>query len=259
MRNQYDGKDSRMRHKIIRLIRYLGTISVECVLNGCMNFLSHYYFERYNRNPELVVGCVLPDLIKNADKDINVLPHKYEQRFDGNPKLANIYRGWGRHVEADRYFHNAPFFYTHTHGLKLLLTPTVANTPIRPSFLSHIALELLLDHLLLRHQSVHESDFYGCLAAVDRDMVARFLTLCEVPDTTFFFTYFNSFMRAQYIGSYRHFDQITYAIINICRRLWDVQLPDEQRVLITAALADYATVLDEDFRSIFDDIEAHLS
>lgn len=224
-----------------------------------MNFLSHYYFERYNRNPELVMGCVLPDLIKNADKDINVLPHKHEHRFDGNPKLGDIYRGWTRHVETDRYFHNAPFFYTHTHALKLLLAPAVADTPIRPSFLSHIALELLLDHLLLHHQAVHESDFYECLAAADREMVARFLRLCDVPDPTFFFTYFNSFMRAQYIGNYRYFDQITYAIINICRRLWDVQLPVEQQVLMTEALAQYAVTLDADFRSIFDDIDAHLS
>src|SRR5690606_6292497 len=224
-----------------------------------MNFLSHYYFERYHRNPELVMGCVLPDLIKNADKDINVLPHKHEHRFDGNPRLRNLYRGWGRHVETDRYFHNAPFFYTHTHELKLRLAPAVADTPIRPSFLSHIALELLLDHLRLRHQAVHESDFYECLAAADRDTVARFLTLCGAQDTTFFFTYYNSFMRAQYVGSYRHFDQITYAVINICRRLWDVQLRSEQQELMTAALTQYATLLDKDFRSIFDDIEEHLS
>lgn len=224
-----------------------------------MNFLSHYYFERYSRNPELVVGCVLPDLIKNADRNINVLPHKYEHRFDGNPKLRDIYHGWTRHVETDRYFHNAPFFYSHTHELKLLLTPAVGGTPIRPSFISHIALELLLDHLLLHHQYVHESDFYEYLAGADRDMVARFLSLCDVPDTTFFFTYFNSFMRAQYIRSYRAFDEIMRAIINICRRLWDVRLHREQEEQMTTVLTQYAVLLDSDFRSVFDDIEAHLS
>lgn len=205
------------------------------------------------------MGCVLPDLIKNADKGINLLPHKYESLFDGNPKLSAIYRGWGRHVEADRHFHNAPFFYTHTHELKLLLAPMVADTPIRPSFLSHIALELLLDHLLLHHQAVHESDFYECLAAADRDTVARFLKLCDVPDTAFFFTYFNSFMRAQYIGSYRDFDQITYAVISVCRRLWDVQLSSGQRGRLTAALAQYATELEDGFQSIFDELQTHLS
>lgn len=224
-----------------------------------MNFLSHYYFERYSRNPELVMGSILPDLLRNADRDVNVLPHKYGHRFDGNPKLRDLYRGWARHVETDRYFHNAPFFYTHTHALKLVLAPAVAGTPVRPSFVSHIALELLLDHLLLHHQCVHESDFYERLAGTDRLAVARFLTLCDVQDTTFFFTYFNSFMRAQYVGSYRQFDQLTHAVINICRRLWVVRLSAEQQMQMTVALHQYSAVLDRSFRAIFDDIQSHLS
>ncbi len=224
-----------------------------------MNFLSHYYFERYSHNPELVLGSVLPDLIKNANKDVNVFPQRVEDRFLNHPKLSSIYEGWLRHVETDRYFHNAPFFYDHTHALKALLAPSVEGTAIRPSFLSHIALELLLDHLLLRHNWVHESDFYEYLAGVDRDTVDKFLRLCGIGETGFFFNYFNSFMRAQYIGSYREFDQITFAMINICRRLWDVNLTAEQKAQITQHIAEYAAVLDSDFNLIFEEIHAQLA
>ncbi|MFC3198701.1 hypothetical protein ACFOET_13855 [Parapedobacter deserti] len=223
-----------------------------------MNFLSHFYFERYSHNPELVLGSILPDLIKNADRDINVLPHKYEDRFITNPKLQSIYHGWMRHMETDRYFHNAPFFYNHTHDLKVLLAPAVVETPIRPSFLSHIALELLLDHLLLRHQLVQELDFYEHLAAADRDTVDRFLKRCEVEDTQFFFTYFDRFMSARYVGGYREFAQITEAMISICRRLWDVRLSGEQNAWVTAIIGDYAAKLDGSFHVIFDDIRLHL-
>lgn len=224
-----------------------------------MNFLSHYYFERHSHNPELVLGSVLPDLVKNAAKEINVWPHKYEDRFGGNPKLQHIYQGWMRHVETDRYFHNAPFFYDHTHGLKVLLAPLVAGTVIRPSFLSHIALELLLDHLLLVNNWVHESDFYEYLAAADREAVARFLHLSGVEDTAFFFTYFNSFMRARYVGSYREFDQVTSAMINICRRLWDVRLDMPQKQQITDVIAGYAGGLNREFQLIFEEISVRLS
>ncbi|WP_257666219.1 hypothetical protein [Parapedobacter tibetensis] len=223
-----------------------------------MNFLSHYYFERYSHDPELVLGSVLPDLIKNADRNINVLPHKYEDRFGNNPKLQSIYRGWVRHIEADRYFHNSTFFYSHTHELKAVLAPIVESTAIRPSFLSHIALELLLDHLLLHNNWVHESDFYEYLAAADRDMTDRFLKLCDVKDTLFFFTYFNSFMRAQYVGSYRTFDQITFAMINICRRLWVVELTAKQKEQITTAITAYVKELAGNFHHIFDEIRAQL-
>ncbi len=224
-----------------------------------MNFLSHYYFERYSHDPELVLGCVLPDLIKNADRNVNVLPQKYEDRFGNNPKLLSIYRGWIRHIETDRYFHNSAFFYEHTHQLKQLLAPLVENTAIRPSFLSHIALELLLDHLLLRHNWVQESDFYEYLAAADRDATDRFMRLCDVPQTTFFFTYFNSFMRAQYVGAYRHFDQITSAMISICRRLWEVQLSDRQHNQITEVLGNYTVTLNVSFPTIFEEVQSKLS
>ena len=224
-----------------------------------MNFLSHYYFERYSHHPELVLGCVLPDLIKNADRNVNVLPHKYEDRLLGNPKLQLIYQGWTRHIETDRLFHNSSFFYTHTHRLRTLLAPIVERTVIRPSFLSHIALELLLDHLLLHHNWVHESGFYERLAAADREVTDRFLKLCNVVDTGFFFTYFNSFIRAQYIVGYREFTQITKAMIGICRRLWPVHLDESQCQQITGVLRQYAGELNDAFPQIFEEIQPKLS
>lgn len=224
-----------------------------------MNFLSHYYFERYSHNPELVLGSILPDLTKNADRNINVLPQKYEDRFGNNPKIQSIYQGWMRHIETDRCFHSSSFFYNHTHRLRTLLAPIVESTLIRPSFLSHIALELLLDHLLLRHKWVHESDFYESLAAADRAVTDRFLKLCDVQDTTFFFTYFNSFMRAQYVASYREFGQITNAMIAICRRLWEVQLDRDQHNRVTEVVSAYAAELDTEFPLIFEEVQAKLS
>ncbi|GGC22683.1 hypothetical protein GCM10011386_13200 [Parapedobacter defluvii] len=224
-----------------------------------MNFLSHYYFERYSHDPELVLGSILPDLIKNADRNMNVLPQKYEDRFGNNPKLQSIYQGWMRHVEVDRCFHSSAFFYDHTHGLRILLAPIVETTVIRPSFLSHITLELLLDHLLLHHKWVHESDFYEYLAAADREVTDRFLKLCGVQDTAFFFTYFNSFMRAQYVASYRDFGQITHAMVGICRRLWDVRLDEHQYSQITAVISAYTAELDGKFPLIFEEVQSKLS
>ncbi|MGK6351872.1 hypothetical protein [Parapedobacter sp. DT-150] len=224
-----------------------------------MNFLSHYYFERYSHNPEQVLGSVLPDLIRSADRDIHVLPQKHEDQLITNPKLQSIYHGWMRHMEIDRYFHNSPFFYTHTHELKLVLAPAVEGTAIRPSFLSHIALELLLDHLLLHNDWVHESDFYAYLGAADRGMTDRFLKLCEVPDTHFFFVHFDGFMQARYLSDYWEFDKITLAMEHICRRLWEVRLSDDQRHQITRAIGDYAARLDGNFHPVFDEIRRELT
>ena len=204
------------------------------------------------------MGCLLPDLIKNADKSLNVLAHKYESKMGNNPKLNSLYRGWVRHVETDRLFHNAAFFYDNTHELKLLLSPAVEDTEIRPSFLSHIALELLLDHLLLKNDLVYEAEFYAHLKVVDRDAVDRFLRVCEVSDTAIFFSYLDTFIEEAYVGGYREFDQITRALIHICRRLWQVDLAADQQQRITESLAHYTEHLANGYHRIFDEIEVLL-
>lgn len=223
-----------------------------------MNFLSHFYFERFSRNPELVVGSVLPDLLKNARRGAQIHPRKYADRFIGNPKIQSIYAGWERHIEADRIFHTTEFFYQHTHQLKERLAPIIANTPIRPSFFSHIALELLLDHLLLVDGRVHESVFYEMLAAADKDAIASFLVRCEMADTDSFFRFFNSFLRSQYVGNYRQFSQITFALVEICRRLWPVRLDDAQAKAVSRVLEEYAGILSPVYEQVFGDIEPQL-
>jgi len=220
-----------------------------------LNFLSHYYFNRFERNPELSLGGVLPDLLKNADKTQRLQPERSEAEFLAHPKLKNLYTGWKHHIETDRIFHNLPYFYEHTHGLRLLLGPVVEGTPIRASFLSHIALELLLDHLLLVEHAADEKHFYEDLENVDRDAVQRFLSVCGMEDTSVFFAFFDRFLADRYIGYYRELSEVTRALLNICRRIWDIRLVEEKRNMLTEQLKVYSEVLKGDFRQVFHEIE----
>lgn len=224
-----------------------------------MNFLSHYYFNRYERIPELSLGCVLPDLLKNADKTIRLQPEQHELESLNHPKLQNLYAGWKHHIETDRIFHNLPFFYEHTHELRLLLVPVVEGSPIRASFLSHIALELLLDYLLLVEGAADEGHFYDDLEAVDREVVHRFLKISGMEDTQVFFDFYDRFLQDQYIGYYREMSEVTRALLNICRRIWAVRLDEDRRVLMTAQLTLYAEVLRGQYRQVFDEIERRFS
>lgn len=243
-------------------LHYLGRRNavVRAVFNKTwrMNFLSHFYFERFSRNPELVVGSVLPDLLKNSRRGSQIHPRKRPERFTDHPKIQSIYAGWERHMEADRIFHMTDFFYQHTHELKERLAPIIVTTPIRPSFFSHIALELLLDHLLLADGRVHERVFYELLAAADKDAIAKFLARGGVTDTGVFFRFFNSFLRSQYVGSYRNFGQIVFALIEICRRLWPVHLTPDQEKAVRQELEEYAAVLAPVYSQVFGDIHPQL-
>ncbi len=80
-----------------------------------MNFLSHYYFDRDDTNCYHILGIVLPDLLKNADKTIVLHPEKMHHPNDA---VNSIVTGWNKHLEVDRYFHSSDFFIEHSHELK---------------------------------------------------------------------------------------------------------------------------------------------
>jgi hypothetical protein len=128
-----------------------------------MNFLSHYYFDRDVTNCYHILGIVLPDLLKNADKTIVLHPEKLRHP---NENVNSIVRGWNRHLEVDRYFHSSEFFFEHSHELKKELLPAVVGSPVKPFFLGHIALELILDNLLITTDKITVHSFYehlhGC-------------------------------------------------------------------------------------------------
>jgi len=224
-----------------------------------MNFLSHFYFERENLNSNRIIGTILPDLVKNAHKDWNFYPQKNEELFTTDLRLAAILDGWKRHLKVDILFHSSDFFNRHTAALKQLLLPILTDSPVRPSFLAHIALELLLDHLLVILTQIDINSFYTHLNQVDDAKLTSFLKKCGAADTDHFFKFFNGFKSSRYLLSYQKLENISYALQRICMRLWAHPFSEETVGLLTEKLVLYKDELEKDYLSIFKEIEGVLS
>lgn len=223
-----------------------------------MNFLSHFYFDRDTANPEQVLGCVLPDLVKNAHKSWNLHPEKKPQLFKEPQKLQSILTGWQRHLAVDRYFHSSGFFMEHTQAIRTAVKPILENSEVRPSFLAHIALELMLDSLLLNLKVVNAFRFYEMLAKAEHAAIKRFLELNQISDTARFFRFFDQFLEINYLHSYSHSENITYALNRICMRIWSDPLNAEQKLQLGVVLPEYQKNLEPRFMDIFDDIDKRL-
>jgi len=223
-----------------------------------MNFLSHYYFDRTNNDAHVVMGTVLPDLVKNAAKESNLYPQKNEFLFKGNPDEENLLLGWKRHLAVDLLFHSSNFFLEKTTELKQLIKPIVENTPFRPSFLAHIGLELLLDHLLVEHNLIQVKHFYEKLSAVEEESLSDFLAHCNLKNPEVFFNFLEKFISSKYLLSYQKLENISYALNRICMRLWPETLDEKQLQQLTLALGIFKTVLEKDFMDIFREIEEKL-
>ena len=222
-----------------------------------MNFLSHFYFDRHSEDPHLVLGAVLPDLVKNARKDWNLHPEKNPE-LSGSSIENSILKGWKRHLTIDRHFHNSSFFAKHTSEIKKAIAPALKNSVVRPSFLAHISLELMLDSTLLTENHIQTEDFYSHLHQSDRIALNRFLERNKMDDTAHFFKFFDRFMESNYLNSYREARHIMYALNRICMRVWKDPLTENEILELTGILTGYHQNLLGNYMEIFEDIDKKL-
>jgi hypothetical protein len=223
-----------------------------------MNFLSHFYFDRHSANPELVLGCVMPDLVKTANILWIIHPEKKPHLFHESEKMQSLLEGWKKHLEIDRYFHNCDFFTRHTKAIREMVAPILKNSQIRPSFLAHISLELMLDSLLLNLEEIDAFEFYEKLAKVERTVLKDFLELNLITDTPRFFRFFDQFLAENYLHSYIDTENLIYSLSNVCLRLWPQALTVEEKFKLQVVLLDYQEHLETCYKDIFEDLDRHL-
>jgi hypothetical protein len=222
-----------------------------------MNFLSHYYFDRHNTDSYHVTGTVLPDLLKNADKTANIHPEKKE--CHEHPYVNSLLDGWKRHLEVDKHFHSSDFFAHHSHELKKTLKPATEGSPVKPFFLGHIALELILDNLLITTNKVNVDTFYWHLDNTKQEHLHSFWAFCKLHNPDVFFKFWADFKRHRYLTTYADAAQVAYALKRICMRVWKDPFTTEQEAMLTDAVLDYRGQLLPHFMGIFDEIEGQIT
>lgn len=222
-----------------------------------MNFLSHFYFDRHTSDPHLVIGGILPDLVKNVRKDWSFHPEKNQACYT-SAELQSLLRGWKRHLEIDKHFHSSEFFLHHTSSLRTAIAPVLEKSPVRSFFLAHIALELMLDSLLITEGIIDADCFYYHLSKCNPSVLEEFLLLNRADNPELFLPFLKEFIHARYLQSYREIHNIMYALSRICMRIWPEPLTETQKLQLTAILPEYQEQLQPVFMQIFEKIETQL-
>lgn len=220
-----------------------------------MNFLSHFYFDRDTDDCFLVLGTVLPDLLKNADKSIVLHPEKLQHPDE---RINSIIRGWQKHLDVDRHFHSSAYFKHHSHQLKLNLLPVLQGSPVKPFFLGHIASELILDNLLLTTQKITVDQFYNHLGDCNEEVIYQFLSFSGMHNPERFLKFFDNFKRSRYLHTYADTSQVAYALKRICMRVWDSPFTPNQEEGLKTVITSYRSLMEPGFMEIFDLIDSKL-
>ena len=220
-----------------------------------MNFLSHFYFDRDTDNCYHILGTLMPDLLKNADKTIVLHP---EHLTHPDKNIMSMIGGWQKHLAVDKHFHSSEFFTYHSHQLKLELLPALEGSPVKPFFLGHIGVELILDNLLVTTDKISVDDFYTHLSGCREDVIIDFLTCSGMKDPQRFIAFFEQFKRSEYLRTYKDTSQVAYALKRICMRIWKNPFTTEQEVVLSNIVLNYRTRLEPNFMEIFDLIRSKL-
>lgn len=223
-----------------------------------MNFLSHYYFDRKNPNSYEILGCLLPDLVKNADRKWNIYPEKLPYEIYQNPAHTSLLKGWKKHLLVDKLFHSSDYFNFHQHQLKLEVKDILEQTLVKPFFLAHIAVELLLDSLLITHLKLKPITVYDIFKNTNEQEVVGFLKLNHIEDIQKFLKFYHLFIKEEYLLSYQSVEKIAYSLKRICMRIWPIPFPENQELALTEILMTYKNILAQDFIFIFDSISSKL-
>jgi len=198
-----------------------------------------------------VLGGLLPDLLKNADKNYSFQLHKFIPHLPFGAKSDAITEGWKGHLEVDKLFHSSDFFYHHTHQIRKIIEHNIADLPIRASFLAHISLELLLDHKLIANNLLSVARLYEHLEHIDRNNLTKYLNSFEIIDIERFYNFYDKFVASKYIFEYAKVENIPHALFNICKRVWSFTPEAHHFEVLAQQLDDYQRVNLNDFHEIY--------
>lgn len=223
-----------------------------------MNYLSHFYLVGDSADPYLVLGMVLPDMVKNHRKSWNAHPRKHEKELADDGIMTSIRRGWELHLETDRRFHSSAFFSYHSSRLRKQIAQVLPHRPFRPFFLAHVALELLLDSLLIIQEKVDTGKFYTQLAACRESEVVRFLEINGIPEAASFIPWLREFISSAYLYSYSNPGSLSYSLDRIGRRVWQAPVDPRAREQLTGILLAYRDLIENEYLPIFEEITSYL-
>ena len=206
-----------------------------------MHYLSHYYFDRQVKAAPYLLGLVLPDLARSFDRNLRF--RELTPSFDCAVS-KQIQRGINRHHQVDHYFHNAPFFTTHTQLIKSVLKKTKFEHLTKYHyFLAHILLEMLLDKYLLYKEADLADNFYHSLSQIRLQMVSSFFKTRKLDiNEAAFYQFLQKFTHSRYIFHYRKHEGIAYGLERLFTRITNQEItkPDRKKLLDSIQQSDEA-------------------
>ncbi len=200
-----------------------------------MNYFAHGY--RFLDEPYFLAGTAVPDWLNVVDRRTRVRSRHAQPFVDSEDRaLAALARGIVQHHADDAWFHQTRAFAELSLTLGRLIREQLPDDDgLRPSFLGHILVELLLDAELIADEPGRLDGYYGAVEALDPQRVewavARMAPRGAVPLAR----WIPRFSAERFLSDYQEDAKLCFRLDQVLRRVRLPALPEPFAELLPEA------------------------
>ena len=203
-----------------------------------MNYFAHGL--QFVQEPYLLAGTAVPDWLNVVDRRVRVRS-KAALPFVDDPddRTAAVARGVVRHHEDDAWFHRTRAFAELSWNFTVVIRDALSPDPgLRPSFLGHILVELLLDATLIAEQPSTLETYYEAIDNMDAQAVAVAVNRMANRPVDQLAWLIARFSQERFLYDYLDDARLLFRLNQVMRRAKLAALPDEfQNILPDARQA----------------------
>lgn len=157
----------------------------------------------------------------------------------GDHNVAALAQGIVRHHADDGWFHETPAFAQLSVDFAGRIRRATHDADgMRPSFVGHILVELLLDATLIEDNPMALEAYYESLAQVSPRLVAEQVSAMSGQNASDLETLIPKFIETRFLEDYEDNSRLCFRLNQVMRRVGLNELPAEFQELLPAARAD---------------------
>lgn len=200
-----------------------------------MNYFAHG--REFVDDPYFLAGTAVPDWLSVSDRPVRVRSrHALAFVDDADPRLAALARGIVRHHHDDGWFHGSRAFAELSYGLTALIRDRLPpDDGLRPSFLGHILVEILLDGELIATDPDRLDRYYQAVAELDSIAVQSMVNRMAPREATRLAWFLPRFVSERFLWDYSDDGKLWSRLNMVMRRVGLSELPAEFRNLLPEA------------------------
>jgi hypothetical protein len=201
-----------------------------------MNYFAHG--RRFTHDPYQLAGTAAPDW-RAREKLAAVWID------DPDPIVSSVARGVVQHHQDDAWFHQTAIFNELCLRLTILIRDALPpDQSLRPSFLGHILVELLLDSELIARHPEQIAAYYAALDALDPAEVMAALNRMTTKPAAGLELLIPRFSAERFLYDYAADERLLFRLNAVMRRVHLAELPDGFTSVLATARAWVAPHVD---------------